>query len=383
MRDSLQTIEIDTRPGKRKPVYEQIADHLRQRIMSPEVDNGMTLPAISEIMKQLDIAYPTVKTALDILEKENLIRYQVGRGKGHVIKKTRNTGTKLKISFHRWCNQSQFLDLENGIRGFCEEGGCQFKVIDSSFFDSYNPRIIAAESKGMDGLIVYPVDTEEYVDAIREVREMGVSVVFADRFLPDSEVSSVCADNFSGGYLATCHLIEEHNGPVHYFGNIEKPRSSNLRYQGWYQAMREHFVHVEFVKDFVWEVPFTEDRGICRDDGWRTVVGEAACRALKSLSVDECCVFCSNDDAALVLSEAARGMGRSVGENFFVVGFGDKPYCSRMEVPQSSVAQFDEKFGYEAAKLLGSIIDNPSLACQRINRIIPFELKIRHSSVKI
>ncbi|MFI4912150.1 MAG: GntR family transcriptional regulator [Sedimentisphaeraceae bacterium JB056] len=379
----LDNIDIDTRPGKNKPIYEQVAEHIKLQINSSGVKAGMRLPAISEMMKEWNIAYPTIKNALDLLEQENLIKCEAGRGKGPVVLKNDNKEV-LKFAFHRWCNDAQFLNLEKGISDFVDANGYEMKVVDSSFAHPYNPDVLVAESEGVDGLIVYPIDTKEYIASLKKVQKKGVKIVFVDRFFLNLDISSACVDNFSGGYIATNHLIDQHDCPVYYFGHTGRPSSSHLRHQGWYQAMKEHFTHLDFANDYLWEIPLAENQssGINSTE-WEKPAYEKGLKLIESVTSDKCCVFCTNDDAARVISEAARDHGWCLGENFFVVGFGDKPYCERMDVPLSSVAQFDEKVGYEAAKLLESIIGNPSLAYQRINRIVPVELKVRQSSVGV
>jgi GntR family transcriptional regulator, arabinose operon transcriptional repressor len=377
----LQELDIDSRPGKDKPIYEQVAEHIRMQINSSDVKAGMRLPSVSEMMKEWDIAYPTIKTALDILEQEKLIKCEVGRGKGPLILKDVESNV-LKFAFHRWCNEAQFLNLEKGICDFVDERNYKMKVIDSSFAHPYNPEVLVAEAEGMDGLIVYPIDTDDYINALKNVQKMGVNIVFVDRFFHNLDISSACVDNFSGGYLATNHLIDEHNCPVYYFGHTIRPSSSHLRYQGWYQSMKEHFTHLDFASDYLWEIPVAESQAIAfNSNEWEKPAYQDGLRFVAAVKSDKLCVFSTNDDAARVISEAARDHGWILGKNFFVVGFGDKPYCERMDVPLSSVAQFDEKVGYEAAKLLEGIIKSSSLAYQRINRIVPVKLKVRQSSV--
>jgi DNA-binding LacI/PurR family transcriptional regulator len=146
--------------------------------------------------------------------------------------------------------------------------------------------------------------------------------------------------------------------------------------------MKEHFTHLDFAGDYLWEIPVAENQTFAiNSNEWEKPAYENALRFIETVKSDKLCVFCTNDDAARVISEAARDHGWMPGSNFFVVGFGDKPYCERMEIPLSSVAQFDEQVGYEAAKLLEGIIKNSSLAYQRINRIVPVELKVRQSSI--
>src|SRR5690554_4888822 len=99
MVEVLKDIQIDSRPGKEMPIYEQLASHLRSKINSDGVAVGMRLPAISEMMKEWDVAYPTIKAALELLEAEKLIRCESGRGRGAVIirKENANGYNQLEI----------------------------------------------------------------------------------------------------------------------------------------------------------------------------------------------------------------------------------------------------------------------------------------------
>ncbi|AQQ70223.1 Arabinose metabolism transcriptional repressor [Limihaloglobus sulfuriphilus] len=382
MIEILENLEIDSGRGKGRPIYEQVADHIREKICSSNISAGVRLPAISQMMREWNLAYPTIKSALEILESENILRCEQGRGKGPLILKPVEKKS-YRFAFHRWKNEAQFINLEKGIKAFVEQNNHELKVIDAYIANSCMPDVLTSESENFDGLIVYPIATEEYIKAIKDIQALGVKVVFVDRFIEGLSIGSASADNFSGGYTATTHLIETHNCPVYYFGNTLQPTSAQMRYQGWYQAMKEHFTHLDFNSDYLWEIFADESRyNWCDTNDWEQPAYEMALKSLSKVDSEKCCVFCSNDDAARIMTEAAKDNNRVPGVDFFVIGFGDKPFCERLDVPLSSVAQFDQEVGYAAAELLESIIERPSLSNRMIKRIVPVELKIRASSIK-
>ena len=88
-------------PGKPKPIYRQIVEHLKKRIISSDIKPGQSLPNMSDMVKQWDVGYPTVKSAMQLLEKEGLIRCEAGRGKGPVVLETKKTATECSIIFPR------------------------------------------------------------------------------------------------------------------------------------------------------------------------------------------------------------------------------------------------------------------------------------------
>lgn len=58
--------------------YQQVADHLRERIRSGEL--GPKLPPISEIADEAGVTHMTVKRALQVLKDEGLVHGEPGRG---------------------------------------------------------------------------------------------------------------------------------------------------------------------------------------------------------------------------------------------------------------------------------------------------------------
>jgi 2-aminoadipate transaminase len=70
--------QFDTVSGE--PVYRQLFEYIRGEIQSGRLARGSKLPATRELSTQLDLNRATIAAAYELLEKEGLIRGQVGRG---------------------------------------------------------------------------------------------------------------------------------------------------------------------------------------------------------------------------------------------------------------------------------------------------------------
>lgn len=67
-------------PTSDRPVYRQIADHLREDITSGRLAEGDRLPSESQLMEQYGTARNTARDAIALLRAEGLIEVQHGRG---------------------------------------------------------------------------------------------------------------------------------------------------------------------------------------------------------------------------------------------------------------------------------------------------------------
>ena len=63
-----------------KPIYEQIADQVREQILSGALRPGDALPSIRLLARELRISVITTKRAYEDLERDGFILTQQGRG---------------------------------------------------------------------------------------------------------------------------------------------------------------------------------------------------------------------------------------------------------------------------------------------------------------
>lgn len=63
-----------------KPIYEQITDQIKNMIMNGQLKEGMPLPSMRMLAKELRISVITTKRAYEELERDGFIVTMVGKG---------------------------------------------------------------------------------------------------------------------------------------------------------------------------------------------------------------------------------------------------------------------------------------------------------------
>jgi GntR family transcriptional regulator len=76
--DGVITADIDLTSDR--PVYKQIADHLRTAIARGRLREGDQLPSEAELMERYGVARMTIRNAIKLLEGEGLVTAEHGRG---------------------------------------------------------------------------------------------------------------------------------------------------------------------------------------------------------------------------------------------------------------------------------------------------------------
>jgi GntR family transcriptional regulator len=67
-------------PTSDRPVFKQIADHLRTTILSGQLAPGSRLPSEQELIGRYGVARGTIRQAVNLLRGEGLVRTEHGRG---------------------------------------------------------------------------------------------------------------------------------------------------------------------------------------------------------------------------------------------------------------------------------------------------------------
>src|SRR5215218_4148415 len=67
-------------PTSDRPVFKQMADRLREAILSGELAAGARLPSEQELMDAHGLARGTIRQAVNLLRGEGLVRTEHGRG---------------------------------------------------------------------------------------------------------------------------------------------------------------------------------------------------------------------------------------------------------------------------------------------------------------
>jgi len=181
-------------------------------------------------------------------------------------------------------------------------------------------------SRNVDGIIwAVPEigDNRDWIEA--HLDSLSVPVVFHSMG-PRPGLSTVSVDNYSGGRLATQHLI---NQGYRHIGLITGPMDwweARERARGWREAMTEAGLIGPGLGEIVY-------------GSWDAVAGEDGLNQLLDRRPDIEAIFVGNDQMALGVLQTARRRGLRIPHDLAIVGFDDIPEAAYFWPPLTTVSQ--------------------------------------------
>lgn len=225
-----------------------------------------------------------------------------------------------------------------------------------------DPKTINQIARGsmVDGAIVVAEATSNPIVAALSTTDKPFVLVGRP---PDHlDVSHVDVDNRSAGRAVTTHLLETGRRRIATITGPSRSLAAVDRRCGYLDALTAF--GLEPRPELIHEADFS------------TAGAVEGVRALSHLEPDA--IVAANDVMAMAALEELRGAGRRVPEDVAVVGFDDLPMAGRSIPPLTTVHQPIELLSSEAVRLLSDLVEDPSLAPQKV--VIPTRLIIRASS---
>jgi LacI family transcriptional regulator len=180
----------------------------------------------------------------------------------------------------------------------------------------------------------------------------------------DSTIPSVTADNLSGATAAVDHLLDLGHRRIGFIAGRANLAAAASREEGYRKALAREGIAVD---------PSLIGRG---DFQAETVVPLA--RALLDSPDRPTAVFAASDGMALKVLEVARGLGLSVPGDLSIVGFDNVPESALAQPALTTVDQSMYQLGYEAARLLTSLVTGASEGQHQV--LLPVRLVVRSST---
>lgn len=213
----------------------------------------------------------------------------------------------------------------------------------------------------VDGLLlVLPRNAEAYLETLRHRRFPHVLV---DHQGIGSDVPSVGATNWQGGYDGTRYLIQLGHRRIGFITGDMSIGCARDRLAGYQQALREAGLPLD--PALIREGDFLQPRGfICATE-------------LLDLAQPPTAIFASNDVSAFGVMEAVRNRGLRIPEDVSILGFDDIPQAAQVHPALTTVRQPLAEMGRTAVELLFTYIKEPDAAVKRIE--LPTQLIVRQS----
>ena len=255
-----------------------------------------------------------------------------------------------------------------GIEKITSENG--YGLIISQSQESWRKEISCVSTlfnSRVDGLIVSLAFETKNMEHFDILFNKDIPVIFFDRVADCHGCINVIIDNYTAGYEATSHMLQQGcKRIVHIGGNMLRNVYSE-RFRGFKQALYEN--NVEFDQNLLFITDMSEQAGI-----------EVAGKLLK-LRPHPDGIFTANDTTAVSVIVELEKAGIKIPEEIAVVGFNNEPISQVIKPNLTTVDYPAREIGEIAAtSLIGQLKNSQSSNLSTI--VLKHRLIIRDSSIK-
>lgn len=353
-------------------LYTQLVNHFRQLIQTGTLAPGARLPTELYLAQEHGISRNTVRQAMSALVHEGLLERHQGRGtfvRELLVQPEPSTPAEKRIGV-MLCYAGDQLNMEIliGIEQAAKSHGYQVSFAYSEENPAQQAQDIARlHNDRVAGLIIFPLSDEEHDPVIEQLQLTNTPLVLVDRYLPRLTTDYVVADNFSGGYRATEHLlILGHTRIGFMHGTIGGLHTSSVhdRWQGYCAALRDH--RLPYDEALICASPLAANLGT--NDAYVDFLSRADRPSA---------VFVVTDNHVPKVYQAARQCRLRIPEDLAIVGFDDLIFAAHLNPPLTTIVQPRVDIGLRAGHLLINRIEGYSGPIQRVE--LPTSLLVRES----
>ncbi len=320
----------------RGPKYIWIKNTIADRIRSEHLAPGEQVPSISEIMEQFNVSKVTAVRALAELESEGVVQRKHGRGtfvSGPTPKNRMARSRPSVFIIVPDMTNPFYSEVVGNIEKHVRHEGIAVELTGTNYQTEVEQRVLSA------------ILTEERVAGIVLISTPGghhsgeipsdVPLVTVDHCPPELEGKcvSITCDNFAGGHSAAVHLASLGHERV---GYINVPYGSVRRLEGFRKGFEEHGVNLgsEWVMtlESAWNIEAEVLNFVSRLD----------LTALASV----------NDMIAMQAMQSLRSRGYKIPDDISLVGYDNVPAARFLDVPLTTIEQYEEQMGRKAAECL-------------------------------
>ncbi len=343
--------------------YGILVQYLRREIANGRLKPGSRAPSLSEMQMQFRVSRATVEKAYDLLEQEGVLWRRQGSGTFVVEQSTtsRSTGNLGLIMHTRSTKGFYILELLAGVR---EEAARQ----DLELLWLSNDEL--KSTSDVDAILMCCDPSEALALNISE------QLPHALLFHHSPDFTCIAADNFTGGKLATQHLLELGHQRIACLPSSDYDSISRQRQAGHRAALAQR--DVEFDEKLTC---YLVER---RLHGYRQS-GEVTMK--KWLQEDWAALNCTailahNDETAIGVIKALRDHGLQVPGDISVIGFDGTELSELCDPVLTTIKVPLRELGAAAVKVLAEQVKQGQAQEQR-NILLPVQFKAGKSTAKV
>jgi GntR family transcriptional regulator of arabinose operon len=351
----------------RVPLYQKIQDYIRTLIESEGLLDGDRIPTEKELMDRFNVSKITVVNALSRLGNEKVITRVPGRGS--FVNKPKldplnrplpspsvgvqgavepNPRTRIIGLIMPSIEDYFAARLVKGIQKSLVDHGYRLVIlISSSDLKLEKEAIKTLKDIGAEGILVFPIDEEQYNEEILNMKFTGYPFVLIDRYLPGVETHYIAADGKVGIRLAVEYLWELghreiaicSDSPLHTLTVQE-------RIEGYMEALKDKGALINpahIITDF--EVESSQGAGT--HPLFRYIRDQMATAYITL-----------NGILGVQIYQMARKAGLEIPRDLSIISFDDPTSIVEEFSTFTHIKQFEYEIGFQAAEKLFEIIQS-------------------------
>lgn len=236
-----------------------------------------------------------------------------------------------------------FASFSSIISSGLRKAGYNIILIDSMETEELQTEAIDSFlARKVDGMIVVPVGTSPQ---LLESVSRHTPVVLIDRYYPDTRLPYVCTDNYSGGYVATSHLISRGYRRLLAIQGVQSSMPNRERIRGFHAAISA--VSSSGMSELVTGDDFSEKNGY-----------DKTMQAFRSGFRPDA-IFAFSTTIMLGSIRAIKELGLRIPDDVAIISFDDNEFLDYLDPPVTRIAQPMSEIGHQATDILLKMMADP------------------------
>ncbi|NIK80245.1 GntR family transcriptional regulator of arabinose operon [Paenibacillus castaneae] len=351
----------------RTPLYQKIQDYIRDLIATEGLKAGDRVPTEKDLMQLFNVSKITVVNAMVGLANDHIITRVPGKGsfvssgepeemeealpaaptihveRAAVLGRTRIIGLVMPSIYDYFA-----IRLIEGVqRALYEKGYRSMILLSGGDVDREKEAFKTLKEAGAEGLLVFPVDEENYNEEIISMKFSGYPFVLIDRYLPGVETNYIAADGRLGTSLAVDYLWELGHREIAICSDSPlQTITVQERIEGYMDALKNKGALIN-PAHMITEFQVGSPKDSEKHPLYRYIRSRMATAYITL-----------NGRLGVQIYQMAKKAGLQVPDDLSIISFDDPTSIVEEFSVFTHIKQFEHEMGYRAAQTLLGIIEN-------------------------
>ncbi len=260
-----------------------------------------------------------------------------------------------------------FIQAISGAESIAQEKDYHLLIyITNDDFQKEESILKHLENGRVDGVIISLATSTKTYHHLNSLIHTGIPIVFFDRICHEIETAKITTDDFTSGFNATNHLIEQGCRDIAYLSLSENLSIDNKRKQGYLEALNKY------------DIPFNEERIV--QCGTEDKINYNRIKQLLQTKNRPDGIFASIEKLALNVYYVCNDLHISIPDEIKVICFSNLRTAPLLNPSLTTITQPAFEMGKHAATILFKNLDKKRTLITNENIVLKSELIKRDST---